>query len=96
MKIRQATLKKILQLRAAIESEQQDLDRLEAAVKEAIQGGAAVAKGSFRAEVRTWERRSPAWREIVERELGVEYAERVLAHTKPTPQSKLIVEVAGC
>jgi hypothetical protein len=47
--IKQATLKKILQLREAIEERQRELDGLESAVKEQIQGGAAVAKGLFKA-----------------------------------------------
>ena len=41
------------------------------------------------------ERRSVAWKAVVERELGEDYARRVLAATKPETYVSLAVTVGG-
>jgi len=50
-----------------------------------------VEDGLFRAFLKTTERRSVAWKSIVERELGEGYANRVLAATKPDKFTTLVV-----
>ncbi len=41
--------------------------------------------------MKTVERRSVPWKQVVERKLGVEYAKRVLAGTKPDCFTHLVV-----
>lgn len=55
----------------------------------ALKSGAEVQNGKLKAEVKSWERRSPKWKAVVERELGEDYAARVLAGTPPDTFEKL-------
>ena len=99
-KITQRSLAAIIRQRAKVAADQTKLDALEHDLKAQLEAGDVVAAGIFRAELKQWERRSPCWRQIVEREIdqirgkgeGFKFAERVLAATTPTPCEKLIVE----
>jgi hypothetical protein len=100
-KITQQQLSKIVKRRAKIAAAQAELDALEQSLKEQLRAGSTLAKGLLYAELKKWDRRSPAWREIVEREIdairgkgeGFKFAERVLASTTPSPCEKLVVEL---
>ena len=93
-KITQRTLAYIIQRRREIEQAEQELKRLEDKLLADLKAGAAVATGLLVARVKEWERRSPTWKAVVERELGEDYAARVLAGTRPDKFEKLVVEIA--
>jgi hypothetical protein len=63
--------------------------------QDALGSGAVVAGGVLTAFIKTWERRDVSWKAVVEREIGEEYAKRVLAATQPQKYSKLVVEAAA-
>ncbi len=50
-----------------------------------------VESGLLRAFLKIIERRSVPWKQVVERKLGVDYAKRVLASTKPDRFTHLVV-----
>jgi hypothetical protein len=81
--------------RAAVEAAKQEISTLEEALLNRLKAGDAVKPGLFAARVKVFERRNVAWRSVVERECGVEYAERVLASTRPATYENLVVEVSG-
>ncbi len=91
-RITQATLAAILRRRKKISDLQADLEELEAALLSDLKEGFEVAPGILAARVKEWERRNVAWKEIVVREKGQEYADRVLAATRPETYTKLVVE----
>ena len=90
--ISQSVLSKILKARKKIDDLKADLAELETALETDLKEGFEVAPGILRAFIKTWERRDVSWKEVVVREKGQEYADRVLAATKPTQHSKLVVE----
>jgi hypothetical protein len=89
--VSQEELSEILRLRADIRNAEARLKEVESTVKTLLEGGAAIEAGDRSAELKTWERATVAWREVVERELGKGYAENVLKHTKPSVYTKLEV-----
>jgi len=89
--ITQGELARILELRRDIEQLEADLKSAEQEVRGQLEAGASVESGLFRAYLKTNERRSVAWKAIVERELGEEYARRVLAATKPDTTTQLVL-----
>jgi hypothetical protein len=94
-KISRATLRAVVKQRAKVEQEQAKLKAVEEKLTVELKQGATVKPGVLIAYIREWERRSVAWKEIVIREKGQEFADRVFNATKPDPQSKLVVETAG-
>jgi len=93
-RITQATLSAILRRRKKISDMQADLEELETALTSDLKAGYEVAPGILVARVKEWERRNVAWKQIVAREKGQEYADRVLAATKPEKYESLVVEAA--
>jgi|SRR5882762_8098172 len=87
----QAELAHILELRRQREAIDERIKEAEDSVRTALEVGAVVEDGIFRAYMKTTERRSVAWKSVVERELGEDYATRVLAATKPDRFSTLVV-----
>jgi hypothetical protein len=81
-------------LRALEDRAQQLADQVEAAkesVRSRLEMGAGVQHGTFFAYLKKMERRSVAWKTVVERELGKGYARRVLAATRPDKFRLLII-----
>lgn len=91
-RISQGTLASILRRRKKIEDLQAELGKLEDALTDDLKAGAKVAPGILTAFIKEWTRRNVAWKEIVVREKGQEYADRVLAAKKADTYSKLVVE----
>lgn len=91
-RISQGSLAAILRRRKRIADLQTELEKLEDALTADLKEGASVAPGILTAYMKAWERRNVSWKDVVIRELGQPYADRVLAATKPDPQSKLVVE----
>jgi hypothetical protein len=89
--ISQDELANILEMRQRREALDEQIQLAEHAVRAALEVGATVEGGLFRAFLKTTERRSVAWKAIVERELGEGYASRVLAATKPDKFTTLVV-----
>jgi len=93
--ISQDALRSVAEKKAAIAALEAELKAAEEVVLAALKNGAKVANGLLTARLKTWERRNVAWRAIVEREQGKEYADRVLNATRPEKYEALVVEVAG-
>jgi hypothetical protein len=94
-RITQKTLAAILKRRAALAKAEEELQAIEAGLLTKLKAGAQVQVGTFRAEVKVWERRSVAWKEVVVKKLGQEYADRVFNATPPETYEKLVVETVG-
>ena len=69
----------------------EQIGEAEAMVRATLESGATVQQGVFSAYLKTTERRSVAWKSIVERELGEQYAVRVLAATKADKFTSLVI-----
>ncbi len=89
--ISQETLAYILTLKGEIAERKKAVEQVEAEVQQALECAVPVQPGLLRAFLKTVERRSVQWKKVVERKLGVDYAKRVLASTKPDRFTHLIV-----
>ncbi|HEY2119590.1 MAG TPA: hypothetical protein VGH37_10440 [Candidatus Acidoferrum sp.] len=92
-RISQQKLASILKQRKRIEDLEASLKEAEGQLLADLKSGATVQAGLFVASVKTWERRNVAWKEILVREKGQPYADKVLAGTKPESYEKLVVDV---
>jgi hypothetical protein len=90
--ISQAEVALLLSLRRRMHDLEEQIDAAEASLKGQLQAGAIVEPGTFRAYLKTTERRSVSWKGVCERELGETYCKRVLAGTRPDTFINLIVE----
>ncbi len=91
-KITQRDLTAYLLLKKQSDDLAANLKAAEKELQTALDSGATVEDGVLRCFTKTWERRSVAWKEICERELGVEYVSRVFNATRPETYSKVVVE----
>ena len=89
--ITQNRLAYILTLKGEIAERKKALEEAEADVQAALEDSVPVESGLLRAFLKIIERRSVPWKQVVERKLGVEYAKRVLAGTKPDKFTHLVV-----
>jgi hypothetical protein len=89
--VTQDRLAEIIKLRQQIEKLEQQLGEAQTDVKSALESGAEVEPGLFRASLKVTERTSVSWKSIVERELGETYAKRVLGSTLPDKYVHLVV-----
>ena len=89
--ITQEQLAYILTLKGEIAERKKALEEAEADVQAALENSVPVESGLLRAFLKIIERRSVAWKRIVERKLGVDFAKRVLASTKPDRFTHLVV-----
>jgi hypothetical protein len=89
--VTQDRLAEIIMLRQQIESLEKQLCEAQVDVKIALQSGAEVEPGLFRASLKFTERTNVSWKTVVERELGADYTRRVLASTKPDKYVNLVV-----
>ncbi len=81
------------EIRAQIETLQLQVKATELLVLEKLKDGVKVAPGLLTARVKEFSRRNVAWKEVVVREQGQEYAGRVLNATKPKVYTSLVVEL---
>ena len=91
-KITQKTLAHYATLINQIESMSKEAKEMKADLIDSLQKGASVQPGERIAEVKTEERRSVSWREVVIRLKSVGYVKNVLANTKPFTIFKLVVK----
>ena len=89
--ITQEKLAYILTLKGEIAERKKALEEAETEVQAALEDSVPVESGLLRAFLKTVERRSVQWKQVVERKLGVDYAKRVLAGTKPDKFTHLVV-----
>lgn len=94
-KITQRVLATLLAKRAKFAEAEKEITALEDKLLAALKSGSKVQAGVFTAYVKTWERRSVAWKQIVIREQGQEFADRVFNSTKPEKHENLVVETAA-
>jgi hypothetical protein len=87
----QTDLSYILELRRQRDTIDEQIKESETAIRTALEVGAIVEPGIFQAYLKHTERRSVAWRVVVERELGEGYAARVLAATKTDKYCSLVI-----
>lgn len=90
--ISQERLSAYAKLEAQIDKLNAKLGPEKDALKAALEAGAEIEPGAHHAHLKVTERRSVPWKEIVERELGEAYAERVMAATKPGKAVSLVVD----
>ena len=89
--ITQEKLAYILTLKGEIAERKKELEQVETEVQAALEDSVPVQPGLLRAFLKIIERRSVPWKLVVERKLGVDYAKRVLAGTKPDKFTHLVV-----
>ena len=89
--ITQEKLAHILTLKGEIAERKKALEEAEAEVQAELERNVPVEPGLLKAFLRVVERSSIAWKQVVERELGEEYAARVLASTKTDRFTHLVV-----
>ncbi len=89
--ITQEKLAHILTLKGEIAERKKALEEVEAEVQAALEASVPVESGLLRAFLKIIERRSVPWKQVVERKLGVDFAKRVLAGTKPDKFTHLVV-----
>jgi hypothetical protein len=89
--VTQDRLAEIIVLRQQIEELEKQLGEAQTDVKSALESGADVEPGLFRASLKITERRNVSWKSVCEKELGNEYAQLVLASTKPDKYVHLVV-----
>ena len=89
--VKQDRLAEIITLRQQIEELEKQLGEAQTDVRTALESGAEVEAGLFRASLKITERTNVSWKTVVSRELGEDYAKRVLAATKPDKYVHLIV-----
>lgn len=89
--ITQEKLAYVLTLKGEIAERKKALEETEAEVQAALEDSVPVQPGLLRAFLKIIERRSVPWKQVVERKLGVDYAKRVLAGTKPDKFTHLVV-----
>jgi hypothetical protein len=94
-KITQATLRRITLQRKRITDLEAEVKAAEAEVTAALKADAQVAPGVLTAYLKVWERRNIAWKQIVVREKGEEFADRVFNATKPDKYESLVVEAVA-
>ncbi len=96
--VSQGILAGLMELRRQRDALDAQIEAAESDVRAALDAGAAVEPGIFTARIETSERRSVAWKDVAMRlaeRAGLNsaaYAANVLAHTKPTVSTRLIVE----
>jgi hypothetical protein len=89
--VKQDRLAEIIMLRQQIEEMEKQLGEAQTDVKSALESGAEVEAGLFRASLKISSRTNVSWKSVCERELGDDYTKRVLAATKPDQYVHLIV-----
>jgi hypothetical protein len=87
----QAEVAHVLELRRQREALDERIKEAESVIRTALEGGASVQQGVFTAYLKTVERRSVQWKAVVERELGEDYARRVLSATRPDSFTSLVI-----
>jgi hypothetical protein len=92
-RIAQKTLAAYLRKKAKVAELEKQLKATEETLLAELKAGANVQDGLLTARIKEWERRSPSWKSVVERELGADYAARVLAGTRPDKFQSLVVEL---
>ncbi|HKV28309.1 MAG TPA: hypothetical protein VJN90_08590 [Candidatus Acidoferrales bacterium] len=91
--VTQSTLANLQFCRSTIESLKAELAETEVEVLAALKSGAEIESGPLSASIRVSERRNVSWKHVCERELGAQYAARVLAATKPDKNERVEIEV---
>lgn len=91
-KVTQKTLAKYATIANKIDALKAEYLEIKQELISNIEAGAKVEDGPRTAKVETIERRSVSWKDVVIREKGEGYAKQVLASTKPSFSSKLVVK----
>jgi len=90
--ITQKTLAHYATLTNQVQAMSKEAAEIKADLIDALNNGASVQPGERIAEVKTEERRSVSWKEVVIRLKSVGYVKNVLANTKPFTVFKLVVK----
>ena len=91
--ITQTELALLVSLRRRLKQLEEEIAAAKYGIRWRLENGAAVESGLLHTLLKTFERRSVAWKQVCERELGEVYARRVLAATKPQTYTQLVVGV---
>ena len=90
--VSQFDLARLATLSATLESAKAEYSDLQQHLIHQLSSGGKVEQGARTAYLKSLVRRSVAWKSVVVRLKGEGYASNVLAHTKPTVITKLIVK----
>lgn len=90
--VTQATLARYRTIENTIKELKGELGGMEDTILADLEAGASVEPGAHTARIKTGERRSVAWKNIVIRLKGEGYASNVLKNTKAKPYSTLEVK----
>ena len=93
--ISQSMLKRITLQRKKIADLEAQAKAAEGEVIAALKADARIAAGVLTAHLKAWERRNIGWKQIVVREKGQEFADRVFNATKPDKYESLVVEAVA-
>ena len=94
-KITQKSLSRLIQRRKHLEDIKAEIKTAEESLLASLKGGAAVESGLLTARLNNWERRNVAWKQVLIREKGEEFCERVFNATRPDKYETLVAEIAG-
>jgi len=89
--ITQTELELLLALRAQAEKVALQVAEAEQSVRARLEAGSVVVAGFFKALLKVIERRNVSWKSVVVRVKGQQYADRVLAATKPDVYTTLVI-----
>ena len=89
--VTQFDLKRHVSLSNQIDALKREHAELEQTLIASLSNGAEVEPGSHTAQLKTTQRRNVSWKNVVIRLKGSGYARNVLAHTKSTTYTKLVV-----
>ena len=89
--VTQFDLTRFVSLKNQIDALKKEQGELEQQLTTALTKQAHIEPGTYTARLKTYDRRSVPWKNVVIRLQGEAYAKRVLSATKPTAITKLVV-----
>lgn len=93
--ISQKSLAAILKQRKKIADAEKVLKELEEKLVTSLKAGSTVSSGVLTARLKTYERRNVAWKQVLIREKGEEFVDRVFSATRPDTYESLVVETVA-
>jgi hypothetical protein len=91
--ITQTELALLVSLRKRLRQLEEQVAAAEYVIQHRLEQGARVEPGLLQAMLKIIERRSVAWKQVCERELGEAYCKRVLSATRPEKYVYFQIEV---
>jgi hypothetical protein len=97
--VTQLELSALLSLRGRLHQLEGQVESAESSIKSRLQAGGSVEEGDHSVELKTSLRRNVSWKDVATRLAdklyfgkGLNYVERILRKTKPTPSTSLVIQ----